>query len=215
KLAWWERVLNVIPADKAVHLLGSVVAIKKFKSLFKDEEILETIVDAEKLGGHAVQEVRYAERIEEAGGQVVRKDEGAIKGFFKRTAEGLASRVHARSLAKNLEEANQVALPGHQPHHIVAWNDERAARAREILQQAGIEVDSAINGIWLLNQVGDETFDAVTRHRWVHTDSYYQALTEKLEAVAGDAEAVKDTLSEIKTGLAELVFTHNKKGQIF
>jgi hypothetical protein len=63
--------------------------------------------------------------------------------------------------------------------------------------------------------VGDETFDAATRHRWVHTDSYYEDITSKLEAVAGDAKAVESKLAEIKADLADLRQVHNKKGQVF
>jgi hypothetical protein len=85
----------------------------------------------------------------------------------------------------------------------VAWNDDRAAKARGILGGVGIDVDSALNGIWLPNTAADETIESLTRHRRVHTNKYYETLTERLEEVAGDRTGVETVLKDIKTQISE------------
>ncbi len=98
----------------------------------------------------------------------------------------VGSRTHPEALADSLEG---VGLPRpssiHEPHHIVPWSDPRAARAREILEEAGIGVDNAANGVWLprTSRVTSENIlnESLTSHDVVHTNRYFDKITEILE----------------------------------
>ena len=52
-------------------------------------------------------------------------------------------------LADNIVTIGVSRPAGTVAHHIVAWNAKKAATARQILQQAGIGVDDAENGVFL------------------------------------------------------------------
>src|SRR5207253_8588383 len=63
---------------------------------------------------------------------------------------GTSTSDPAKDLADNLERAGDPRPSEfHEPHHIAAANDPRAARAREILEEANIGNNSAKNGVWL------------------------------------------------------------------
>ena len=57
-------------------------------------------------------------------------------------------------LSKNLEAAGEPRPFGHAAHHIVALFAEDAERARTILQEFDIPINSADNGVWLPNMKG-------------------------------------------------------------
>jgi hypothetical protein len=47
------------------------------------------------------------------------------------------------------EDAGNMRQPGDEAHHIVPENHPRSAPARAVLDQFGIEIDSAENGVFL------------------------------------------------------------------
>jgi hypothetical protein len=63
-----------------------------------------------------------------------------------------------------------LASTGNQAHHIVERNDANAAPARAWLARAGVELDSAVNGVFLPVTHGDDTGDAT-----VHFGSHHAA----------------------------------------
>ncbi|SEM68503.1 A nuclease family of the HNH/ENDO VII superfamily with conserved AHH [Lihuaxuella thermophila] len=91
---------------------------------------------------------------------------------------------------------NELKLAGVEPppypnaaHHIVPWNDRRARRAQQLLEQFGIDPNSAANGVYLpckkkdcnkpeTTYIGDET-----PHIGNHGLEYIEYVTEKLEEV--------------------------------
>lgn len=91
--------------------------------------------------------------------------------------------------------------PGHAPHHIVPAHagGELGDRAREILAEAGIDINDARNGIWLpWTTLNPGTVpDAWTTHNTLHTTEYIEQIVRRLEAAAGDERAVADALSEL------------------
>lgn len=94
-------------------------------------------------------------------------------------------------------------------HHMVPWDDARAARARDILDEYGVDVDSASNGVFLpfttRNADGDlvlsnpDLGDAAN-HRVIHTDAYMDEITQRLEG-AQSREDVIDILNDAREEL--------------
>jgi RHS repeat-associated protein len=112
----------------------------------------------------------------------------------------------AEALEESLEQAGMPRPPGHEPHHIAAASDPRAARAVEILDEAGIGVNDAPNGVWLPRtsqaaRTGQPIqAQAATSHDTIHSARYYEALTERLER-AREADRVYEELEFIRTEL--------------
>jgi hypothetical protein len=103
--------------------------------------------------------------------------------------------------------------PGHDTHHVVADADPRAAVAREILREAGINPRNAPeNGIHLPRTSMDPATipDAATRHQTIHTDAYYRELTLRLIEAKRNG-TVPETLAQIKTEIAEGKFMNASK----
>jgi hypothetical protein len=96
----------------------------------------------------------------------------------------------------------------HEAHHIVAENDERAAEARLILKRANIPIYSKNNGVWLPRTSRGVTSErgiiagAFSSHDDIHTDLYYQELTERLQ-IAEDLGDVEGELQRIKSELKD------------
>ena len=94
---------------------------------------------------------------------------------------------HSRTLGRNLEKQGELRPSGdHDAHHIVAWNHWRAERARQILEQWGIDIDAAVNGVWLPRAY----------HRTLNNSAaYYDAVHRMLEK----ATSKKDVLETLQT----------------
>jgi RHS repeat-associated protein len=119
---------------------------------------------------------------------------------------------HAEALEASLEREGMPRPPGHEPHHIAAASDPRAARAVEILEEAGIGVNDAPNGVWLprtsaASRTGGSVIraEAATSHDAVHTARYFNELTDRLER-AREADRVLEELEFIRIELELGVF---------
>ena len=90
------------------------------------------------------------------------------------------------------------ALPKPQPrdpvHHIVAKADPRAAEARQILRDVGIEPMTDPRNLVQLPQ---------KYHASLHTTAYYNYVNARLRAVAGNKEGVEATLDSLRAELIE------------
>ena len=53
----------------------------------------------------------------------------------------------SEELDRNMRAAGMTRPPNTATHHIVAWNDPRAAAARAILAAEGIPINDAVNGV--------------------------------------------------------------------
>ena len=116
------------------------------------------------------------------------------------------SATPAEALEASLEREGMPRPAGHEPHHIAAASDPRAARAVEILEEAGIGVNDAPNGVWLprtsaASRTGSVIqAEAATSHDAVHTARYFSELTERLER-AREAGRVLEELEFIRLEL--------------
>ncbi len=81
-------------------------------------------------------------------------------------------------------------------HHMVAVAASGARRARDILSQVGIDVNSPINGVWM--ECG--------RHRRMHTNDYYEKVNLRLESVARTKPSIGFELLRIRAELRQGVF---------
>jgi RHS repeat-associated protein len=121
------------------------------------------------------------------------------------------SATPAEALEASLEREGMPRPVGHEPHHIVAASDPRAARAVEILEEAGIGVNDAANGVWLprtsaASRTGSVIqAEAATSHDAVHTARYFSELTQRLER-AREAGRVWEELEFIRVELQLGVF---------
>lgn len=90
-----------------------------------------------------------------------------------------------RELVKNMKNAGKGSPPeGCAAHHIVprehkpSWARVTLARAREVLAQCQIDIDDAVNGIYLPHRPDAKCKGA--DHNKVHNREYYEALLQML-----------------------------------
>ena len=66
-------------------------------------------------------------------------------------------------------------------HHIVPEHASKAARAREILENCGIDPNDAVNGVYLPTKAGQVGAGNATIHSGRHTNAYIDYVTQTLE----------------------------------
>ena len=119
----------------------------------------------------------------------------------------------AEILARNMAAAGMGVKPaGYAAHHIVPYNDDRypgAAESREILNRLGIDINAAVNGVYLPHRFRDDASGMF--HPAIHTPGYYRELQRRLEAAVasgvtveqqrqGVIEALDDIRTELQNG---------------
>lgn len=95
----------------------------------------------------------------------------------------------SRELARNLEKASrQPRPPDHVPHHIVAANDRRAAKARDLLEKKfKIGIDDADNGVSLrATKEGEGAY-----HPGLNTNLYHDTVYRLLRRAKSKKEAIE------------------------
>ena len=121
--------------------------------------------------------------------------------------EGLEalSTPSSKVLRQNLIDAG-VEVPDYPnaAHHIVAGNSAKAEEARAILQKFGIDINDAVNGVFL--PTVKDTVDSAY-HPSLHTDQYYRKVTEMLSQ-AQSKDDVIDILSDIAEQLKNGTFEY-------
>ncbi len=94
----------------------------------------------------------------------------------------------------------EVAIPSPKPsprdpvHHIVAKADPRAAEARQILRDVGLEPLTESKNLVVLPR---------KYHASLHTNAYYRYINDRLRPVAGDRVAVEMTLDSLRNEILE------------
>ncbi|MCB9507772.1 MAG: AHH domain-containing protein [Myxococcales bacterium] len=94
-------------------------------------------------------------------------------------------------LGRALQAAGQVRPPGVSAHHIVASSARAAAPARAVLARFGIQINSAVNGVFLPSFRRSPNPLGAAVHSMVHTRAYYQAVNEALRQATTRAEALE------------------------
>ena len=103
----------------------------------------------------------------------------------------------SRVLGENLEDAGISRPADSAAHHIVAGSDARAAEARAILQQEGIGINDAENGVFLPKNSSVPNPTGAQVHSTVHTNIYYNAVNSALR------NAMPGTIADVLADIAD------------
>ena len=121
-------------------------------------------------------------------------------------AKDLYIEARTERLRKNLTAAGE-PKPGKgcAAHHIVMKDDGKfpaSKNARKILEECGIDIDSAENGVWLPDTQEDSACHGVY-HRTLHTQDYadYVYRLLKFAKEKSGCDGVVSALKDIKSGL--------------
>lgn len=173
------------------------------------QEVLRS-ANAEKNGKTPAQVV--LERHQEREQRLVR-----TRDYAKQAAEKLVRRMknrlgtrHRKQIRKNVEAAlrqDGLAMPVNiDVHHLVACLDIRAERARAILRQYGIDIDSIINAVCLpknLKYVPHPDMPNAYAHTPVHTSIYYVNITFLLVGLVKNPETTQEKIIALLRDIAK------------
>jgi hypothetical protein len=130
----------------------------------------------------------------------------AAEPELAQNARDLYIEARTEKLRKNMTATGE-PRPGDgcAAHHIVMKDDGKfpaSKKARDILENCGIDLDSAENGVWL----PDTTEDSACRgayHRTLHTEEYANNVYKRLRYAKEEAgcDGVASALKEIKLAL--------------
>ncbi|MEJ2911604.1 AHH domain-containing protein [Pseudoalteromonas sp. C12FD-1] len=119
----------------------------------------------------------------------------------------------AQKLAANMAKAGRGNKPKNTAaHHIVSWNDMRAARSRLRLAAFGIDIDHEANGVYLprfQKHVPMDILPDAYPHSKIHTGKYYLNIEFLLNETIAEGlgrQGIIETLKEIGEELADGTF---------
>lgn len=143
---------------------------------------------------------------ERSGSGVPSTADSSDKPTLVERGELLLLKAKTKELRKNLAANGEQAKKGCAAHHIVPRADNRSflngapQEAREILGACDIDIDSAINGVYLPYE--DDAQCSGAKHVDLHTESYYRAVVTALRsALRGGCDKVRSRLSGLKDDL--------------
>jgi hypothetical protein len=106
----------------------------------------------------------------------------------------------SRILGENLASAGSPKpADGYQAHHVIPTSDPRGADLLQLIRNAGIDPNAAVNGIWLPGN--SSVPGSETPHNETMRDSYYQYLHEQFLGTDGSASDIEARLALIKNDL--------------
>jgi hypothetical protein len=111
-------------------------------------------------------------------------------------------------LDRNMQAANMPRPPDAAAHHIVAENDPRAALSRAILAGAGIDVNSADNGVYLPRNMNVPNPNNEAVHSRIHTDTYYREVERRLQVAQVAGRPITPVLQQIEQELLSDTFPY-------
>jgi hypothetical protein len=118
--------------------------------------------------------------------RILKEAQDARRELFE-VAQGRAS---SRALGVSLEASGVLRPAGYAAHHIAAGADPRAAIARGVLQQFGIGINDAVNGVFLPANRATQVIAGETIHSKLHTEAYYEAVDKALQKANTREEAI-------------------------
>lgn len=107
-----------------------------------------------------------------------------------------------RGLSRALAAAGVTRPQGTAVHHIVALRASRAAPARQILDDLGVHIDDAANGVFLPARRSSPNPTGAAVHSTLHTKNYYKAVNKALEK-ANSAKDARRILRQLGVRLLE------------
>ena len=104
----------------------------------------------------------------------------------------------SRILAENMKKIGRLKpAANYVAHHIIPFEAKKAEKARQIISNFGIDINDASNGAWLSD----------VYHQTLHTNKYYDEITERL-SICTTKEEVRETLKQIQKMLENGTFPH-------
>jgi A nuclease family of the HNH/ENDO VII superfamily with conserved AHH len=88
---------------------------------------------------------------------------------------------------------------GYEPHHMIPSGDKRGAELQERLREVGIDINEAVNGVWLPKN-SDVPNNGETPHNETFRDSYFDELDRRFENANTRAE-FEDRLNTLHNDL--------------
>jgi hypothetical protein len=146
---------------------------------------------------------KYAKKID--------KEYGIPSGKTPGTFESKPEEILATNLEKQMGSPRPV---GHEAHHIVLkkgggmW----AEKTRDILKNAGVDINEGSNGIWLpKTSLDPKTIPEVpVRHQPIHTEPYFKEVYKRLKRYQKDIDPIKirDELHKIRSEISDDKFPY-------
>jgi RHS repeat-associated protein len=164
--------------------------------------------------GQIAEEVVFA-KLGALGRPISKMSEKATNLFYNVLGRNvklrLGKKASGTTLAHNLQQVGVTKPPNTSAHHIVAGKGERAQRARDILEDFDIDINSPNNGVFLANRASSPAIGAI--HSGGHTHAYFDEINERLinAAASGDKVQVLNELGQIKLDLLSGILTVQNK----
>lgn len=156
-----------------------------FLAVEKDE-LLGGLLQISGSGGEARQLLAdIVETYRKEVGSELRYRQGRLRGedVLALQRQRQQHRRHVRLLRRNMRAAGRKQVPRTAAHHIVSALDGRAATARALLSQLGIDINAEANGVYLptcRQHTPHPEMPSAYAHSIVHTNYYYLNLTSLL-----------------------------------
>ncbi|MGX7826194.1 SpvB/TcaC N-terminal domain-containing protein [Actinokineospora sp. 24-640] len=124
----------------------------------------------------------------------------AVAATAPRVAAPAAMSYSSRVLGANLVRAGTSRPAQTAAHHIVAGGSPKSAVARGVLQRFGLNLDDAVNGVFLPASRASANPAGAAVHSTLHTDRYYAAVNSLLSR-AQNRQQVVQSLAYIRQRL--------------
>ncbi|MBK9262018.1 MAG: AHH domain-containing protein [Polyangiaceae bacterium] len=114
----------------------------------------------------------------------------SLKGVPRAAAKAVVT-GSSRVLGDNMKRVGLERLAGEFAHHIVAHGDDRAKDAVKLLKKFHIDVDDAVNGVYLPGYKTSPNPHGKAVHGNLHTNAYYEAVDTVLKGANTQAEVIQ------------------------
>ncbi|WXB19179.1 AHH domain-containing protein [Pendulispora albinea] len=161
----WTQTHDLVAGDRARSANGSLIVVRGWR----DKEGRSTVYNFE---------------VDENHSYFV----GPLKLLVHNTSSISAS---SKILAAALSKAGFVRGTGEAAHHIVAGGAKAAAPARQVLQNFGIGINEAANGVFLPGNMSSANPAAMAVHAKIHSGDYYRAVNAALSGATSKQEALE------------------------
>lgn len=164
-------------------------------------------VDALQLGKATTEAIQATIRNVDVSAAITKVGDNTIK---------IVSKANTKVLARNMENAFmltgdfrffkwsdqvEMAKRSFAAHHIVAGNATDAAVARKILENVGIDINAAENGVYMCMK---SDVCGGTIHAGGHSKAYYEAVNEALTTAYESCNSLKDKREAVIAALNDL-----------
>jgi hypothetical protein len=105
------------------------------------------------------------------------------------------------------------AFGGAVAHHVVEGKKVSAEKSRQLLEDVGIDINDAANGIFLPD--GPESIFIGPHHRTSHSEQYTEMVYGRLRPYKGNREKIIEELTKIKHDLYDGKMSLRGKNQIY